>query len=282
MPGRCLPQVGERHDAAVGFHQRDRETHQVVRIEAAQREALLVAGLVVQPLLRNRRQCRQQCRHLCRCGHAETQAAALAAVPGLAQVGAFASFQAEILQRHHRLFAQFDQGQPQVEVGLPVGFANLIEHRAQAEPVGFLTEAPDQPTRHVRRADRVAHGDERTAVALHHHKAPLVGITQHRLVGSQHQAGLGVFGGQQDGRQRVQRGHVGRRQRAAGAVQQPRQAEDGQGDGHHQQRTQRARRIALQGELPPQLVLVLHVAVDEEQQPDHRHQHQPKIADPRP
>jgi len=54
MARRCVPQVGEGHDAAFHFHQRHRETCQVGWIEAAQREAFLLAGLVVQPGAGNR------------------------------------------------------------------------------------------------------------------------------------------------------------------------------------------------------------------------------------
>ncbi len=126
--------------------------------------------------------------------HAERKAPALATVPGLAQIGAFAAFQAEVVQGHDRFLAQLDQAQAQVEIGLPVGLAHLVEHRAQAEPVSFLAEAPYQRARHIRRADRIAHRDQRTAVALHHHKALFRIIAQHRLVGGQYQAGLGIGG----------------------------------------------------------------------------------------
>ncbi|KAG1084637.1 hypothetical protein G6F40_014431 [Rhizopus arrhizus] len=47
--GRCLPQVGERHDLAFGLAQCARAARQVIRVVAAQREALFIAGLVVQP-----------------------------------------------------------------------------------------------------------------------------------------------------------------------------------------------------------------------------------------
>ncbi|KAG1250366.1 hypothetical protein G6F68_012840 [Rhizopus microsporus] len=104
----------------------------------------------------------------------------------------------------------------------------------------------------------------------------------HRLVGGQHQAGLGIGGTGQYRRQRLQRGFIGGRQRAAGAVQQSRQAEHHQRDGHHQQRTQRTRRVAGHRELPPQLVLVFDMAVGEEQQPGNRDQHQAEVAQPRP
>ncbi|KAG1263639.1 hypothetical protein G6F65_014492 [Rhizopus arrhizus] len=165
---------------------------------------------------------------------------------------------------------------------MPVGLANLVAHRAQAEPVGLLAEAPDQCAGDLRRSDRIAHRDQRTAIALHHHEALLCIIAQHRLVGGQHQAGLGIGGTGQYRRQRLQRGFIGGRQRAAGAVQQSRQAEHHQRDGHHQQRTQRTRRVAGHRELPPQLVLVFDMAVGEEQQPGNRDQHQAEVAQPRP
>ncbi|MNS99989.1 hypothetical protein D3C72_1344060 [compost metagenome] len=224
----------------------------------------------------------QQGRDLFRWCNAEGQSTALAAVPGLPQVGTLAAFQAEVVQRHHGLFTQLDQAQPEIEIGLPIRFTHLVEHRAQAEPVGFLAEAPDQCTRHLGWPDRVTHRDQRAAVALHHHKALVFRIAQHRLVGGQHQAGLGIGSTCQHRCQRLQGCVVGRRQRAARAVQQPRQPEHHQCHRHQQQRTQRARCIAGHRELPPQLVLVFDMAVSEEQQPGHRHQHQAEVAQPWP
>ncbi len=192
---------------------------------------------------------------------------------------AFAAFQPKIVQRHDRFLAQLDQAQAEVEIGLPVGLAHPVEHRAQAEPVGFFAEAPDECTGHVRRADRITHRDQRTAIALHHHEALFRIIVQHRLVGGQYQAGLGIGG---PGQHRCQRrnGLVSGR---AGCVLCSRRARPNITSAIATTSNARsARCVAGQRELPPQLVLVFDMAVGEEQQPGDRDQHQTQIAQPRP
>ncbi|MNV55702.1 hypothetical protein D3C71_1479440 [compost metagenome] len=198
------------------------------------------------------------------------------------QIGAGAAGEAEILQRHHGFFAELHQRQPEIQIRLPVAITGLVEHRTQAEAVGLLAEFPDQLTHHRRRPDRITHRHQRTAVALHHHEAIAVFAAQDGLVAGHRQTGLGVMCLCEYRAQLFQRFACRCRQRAAGAVQQTRKPEHDHHQADQQQRTQGARCIAGGGELPPQLVLVLDVAVDEEQQPHRRHQHQRDVAQPRP
>lgn len=94
-PAGACHRAGERHDPAFGLHQCHREPHQVIRVVVAQRKALRRRPCLPATRWRSRKARQQAGNFLHRC-HTEGQAAALAAVPGLAQVRTFAAFQAEI------------------------------------------------------------------------------------------------------------------------------------------------------------------------------------------
>ncbi len=134
--------------------------------------------------------------------------------------------------------------------------------------VAEVAELPDQFGALHGRADRVVQGDHAATAAGVHEESVVALMEEQGLVAGQGQAAIRLVRVADDPRRALQLFRVRLADRRRCRAQQP-----AKGQGQEQQATaeggaQGARGVGVQGELPPELVAVMHVLVGEQQQPD--------------
>ena len=179
------------------------------------------------------------------------------------------------VERHARLLAELAQLEAEVEVDRQVLGADLVERGEPAVLVGQLAELPGELAADVGRADRIAHRDPAAAADAVHQEARARLVEEQPLVADQREVRLRagrrrdqLLGALEIRRTRAARagGGAGRSSRASANAASARPPPD--------ERAQRARRVAVELELPPEVVGVLDVSIGEQHDEACADQHQ--------
>ena len=266
-PGGCQD-VGEGHDMPVQAHQRAGKVGEISGLEIAQGEALFPGVLLCQPAIRNPPEFVQQRRHRRRRHDLEAEPVPLGASMGLAQFLARRSLQRESGEGNHAFLAQFHGGQAQIQVEGQVFRIDLVENGASAVAIRHLAEPPDQRFARALRADRIAHGNPALAAHLIHDERLTSRVEQQALVAQQGKGGVALRGGGDDAGSVCQ---VLSARPAGFGRRRPQQMQQRQAacrQNQQQGRAQEARGVALQGELPPQLMGIIDMLEREQSQPN--------------
>ena len=266
------PDVAERHHLPVALHHRHRKTPQIGLVEEPEREALLRPRLVPQPVVGHGAQLRQQGWHLRHGRHAKDGAVFLQAARGLTQLGGAPALERERGQVNLGLFAELNEREAEVGVGVHVRRADFVEHRHPAEVVAAFEEGADEPRHRRVGTDRIAHGHPGAALHAVHQERVAGLVEEQRLVAQEDEVGrrASLLLHRRFGRPEV--GGTRRRHHVRGVPQQPGHAHQ---QHHHRGAhagAQKPRGLAVQFELPPELVGIVHVLEGKQAEPKRRSQ----------
>ena len=247
-----------------------REAAHVLRLEEAQREALLGGSAPREPVVRDRPERAELRGHVLAGEDAERPALPLQPSQGVAEGLALGALEREAAQGDPRFLAELDEREAEVGEVVERLLPHLVEDGTPGVVVAALQEAPDEVGANHLRAHRVAERDPRAPPHAVHEEAGARLVEEQRLVAHEREEGEGrrLRGDRALGLREllVGRGLHLRRRRA----QQPGGAKDEERHHGADRGTQEARRVLLQLEPPPQVVRVLHVLEGEEAEPHGR------------
>ena len=113
-------------------------------IEETEREALLRAGLEPQPVVGDGSELRHQCRDVRGRDDAKRAAVLLEPSNRLPVPRGGAALHRERREVYFRVFAEFDEGEPEVRIAVKMRGADLVEDRHAAEVVASFEEGADE------------------------------------------------------------------------------------------------------------------------------------------
>ena len=247
-----------------------REPRQVRLVEEPQREALLGAGFRRQPVVGDRAQLAHDRRHAGRFDDAEHAAVLFQPAKHLPVLGGLSAFEGERRQIDLRLLAELHERQPEVGVPMQMRSGHFVEDRHAAEVVAALEKQAHQIGEPILRPDRIAQRHPGASLDAVHDEGGAFVVEQQRLVPEKREVGKRRrLGGNR--LRRIFEIRLGRGRRLVrGVPNQARKPKQQEHDRRTDRRTQEPRRVALQLELPPELVRILHVLERKEPEPHGR------------
>ena len=180
------------------------------------------------------------------------------------------AFERECRQIDFRLLAELDERQSEVGVAMQMRSGHFVEDRDAAEIGAALEKQAHQVGEPLLRPDGIAQGGPCAPLDGVHHEGGACVVEQQRLVLEKRQVGkrrrLGGYRLLRVLEVGLRRG----RRLVRGIPNQSRKPKEQEHDRRADRRAQEPRGVALQLELPPELVRIVHVLEREQPEPDGR------------